>query len=93
VSSDVLCTRGRAALATTVGDRVVLYHRESRTSVVLNPTARWIWQELSAPRTIGELAKALQGRFPSVSSDDARRDVDAFVADLAKHDLVTLGAA
>jgi hypothetical protein len=77
----------------TVGDRLVLYHRESRTSVVLNPTASWIWHELSAPRTVDDLAKALQRRFPSVSTEDASRDVSAFVADMVRHDFLSLGAA
>jgi hypothetical protein len=87
-----LCARAGAASAMTVGDRVVLYHRRSRTSVVLNPTGAWLWNELSQPKSVDELVKKLNARFPAVSPDQAARDVDAFVSDMVKHDLLSLTA-
>ena len=90
VMAGSLCARAGAASAMTVGDRVVLYHRGSRTSIVLNPTGAWLWQELSQPRRIEELVKKLNARFPTVSADQAARDVDAFVSDMVKHDLLSL---
>ena len=81
-------SRSPDASASTVGDRVVLYHRTSRAALVLNPTGSWMWQHLTNPKTADALANELRGRFPSLSDDDARRDVETFLADLAHHAMV-----
>ena len=48
--------------SSSVGDRVVLYHRGSRTALVLNPTGSWLWQGLVASATALDLAgRALGG--------------------------------
>jgi hypothetical protein len=83
-------SRSPDASASTVGDRVVLYHRTSRAALVLNPTGSWMWQQLTSPRTADALANDLRARFPSLSDDDARRDVEAFLADLAHHAMVSV---
>ncbi len=82
--------RSPNAAATTVGDRVVLYHRLSRTAVVLNPTAGWMWERLDASRTAADLVGDLRQRYPSLSLEDAARDVEAFLADLDRHALVLI---
>jgi hypothetical protein len=81
-------TRSSDATASTVGDRVVLYHRVSKAALVLNPTGSWMWQRLAAPQTATGLAQDLRKRFPSVSLEDAERDVNAFLADLTQHAMV-----
>jgi Coenzyme PQQ synthesis protein D (PqqD) len=76
----------------TVGDRVVLYHRVSRTALVLNPTGGRIWETLSTPQTLSHLAEDLCERFPGLSTEDAARDVAAFLAEMQKHAMVSLGS-
>ena len=68
----------------------MLYHRTSRAALVLNPTGSWMWQQLTTPRTADALVNDLRARFPSLSDDDARRDVEAFLADLANHAMVSV---
>jgi hypothetical protein len=77
--------RSPDASASTVGDRVVLYHRTSRAALVLNPTGSWIWEQLHTPRTPAVLAEGLRRRYPSLSDDQAQRDVDTFLSDLVRH--------
>ena len=77
------------AAATVVGDRIVLYHRVTRTAVVLNPPGGVLWRELATSRTVSDLAAGLHRQFPSVPADDAERDVHAFLDDLARHALVS----
>jgi hypothetical protein len=89
--TDQLYARSPDASASTVADRVVLYHRQTRAALVLNPTGTWIWRQMSAPVSAGALADALCARFPTLSPEAASRDVDAFLADLAAHTMVSVG--
>jgi hypothetical protein len=84
-------TRSSDASVSTVGDRVVLYHRVSKAALVLNPTGSWIWQQLTCPRTPDAIAGDLRRRFPALSADDAERDVKAFLAELVQHAMVSVG--
>lgn len=83
-------TRSTDAVATPVGDRIVLYHNVSRTALVLNPTGGWIWSRLDAPRTQAELVADLRQRFPTLSADAASADVEAFIAQLLSHKFVAV---
>ena len=87
-----LYTRSPDASASTVGDRVVLYHRVSRAALVLNPTGSTIWEQLVAPSSVTALADHLRARFPSLSPEDAERDVQTFLAELLQHAMVTGGS-
>jgi hypothetical protein len=82
--------RSDDATASAVGERVVLYHRVTRTALVLNPTGGWMWQQLERPRTAADLVGDMRVRYPSVSSEDAERDVAAFLADLVKHAMISV---
>lgn len=82
--------RSPDATASVVGDRIVLYHRLSRTALVLNPTGTWIWDQLAMPRPAAELANGLAARFQSLDEAQAARDVAAFLADLSNHAMVSL---
>ena len=84
-------TRSAHAVATPVGDRVVLYHGVSRTAIVLNPTGTWMWSRLERPRTGNDLAVDLRTRYPGLSTVAAERDVSAFLAELLTHEFVALG--
>ncbi len=72
----------------TVGDRVVLYHRQSKKALVLNPTGARLWSRLDTPRTESELAESLATHFPSLSVEQARTDTAAFVASLVVEGLL-----
>jgi hypothetical protein len=77
--------RSGAVEASIVGDRVVLYHRTSRSALVLNPTGTGLWERLATPASLPDLTAALRERFPSLSGEDARRDVAAFIDELSRH--------
>jgi len=77
--------RSTAVEASTVGDRVVLYHRTSRSALVLNPTGTRLWERLATPASLPDLMAALRDRFPTLSGEDARRDVAAFIDELSRH--------
>ena len=85
-----LYTRSPDASASTVGDRVVLYHRVSRAAIVLNPTGSWVWEQLIAPQTPSALAENLRARFPALSGEQAQTDVDAFLRELVGHAMVVV---
>lgn len=72
-----------------MGDRVVLYHRVSRTALVLNPTGTRMWQLLEQPQTADALARDLQDAYRSLTEDQASRDVEAFLKDLSQHAMVS----
>jgi len=71
--------------ASMVGDRVVLYHRTSRSALILNPTGSRLWERLATPASSQDLSIALRERFPQLSDDDALRDVSAFLDELSRH--------
>jgi hypothetical protein len=71
-----------------VGERCVLYHRESGKAIVLNPTGSLIWTSLISLSTPSDLAEQLQATFPSLKSEQAFLDVSTFISDLQEHDLV-----
>lgn len=83
--------RSRDVESTRVGDRAVLYHRGSRTAVVLNPTGSWIWGELTEPQTACALAQRLQARFPALPHDQALRDVSGLLEELLTHQVISAG--
>lgn len=73
---------------TLAGDRAAVYHRGSRCAITLNPAGTVLWQALSMPRTAGELAGELQGKWTGLDEATARRDVEAFLGQLREHDMV-----
>jgi hypothetical protein len=78
--------------ASTVGDRLVLYHRISRTALVLNPTGSQLWEELARPTSAEDLTAALRARFPGLAPEDARRDVASFLDELTRHGALVVAA-
>jgi Coenzyme PQQ synthesis protein D (PqqD) len=77
--------RCEAVEASAVGDRIVLYHRTSRTALVLNPTGSRLWERLATPASPEDLMAALREQFPELTRDDALRDVSAFLDELTRH--------
>ena len=70
-----------------VGARAVLYHRDSRKALVLNPSGSWLWDQLASARSRDQLATALQEKY-RLSSDRAGRDIDQFLDNLRLHEAI-----
>jgi hypothetical protein len=70
-------------------DETVVLDLDSDAYWRLNPSGRWLWEQLSAPRTIGELSDVLGARF-ELDGTRALADVTEFVSDLAERGLVEL---
>jgi hypothetical protein len=65
----------------------VLLDLASGTYFGLNDVGTRIWQLLSAGEPVNRIAEVLTGEY-DVSSDDARRDVEALLAELRARKLV-----
>jgi len=74
---------------TRVGDRVVLFNRDTGTGIVLNPTGSLIWDSLANPQLAGELTAKLAARFPSIAADRVASDVAGYVGALVSEKLIT----
>lgn len=70
------------------GERVVVYHEESKNSIVLNPTGSLIWKSLEQAKTKAELVEELQAAFPDVAVPDLAQDVDVYFQELLKNQLI-----
>jgi len=83
--------RSPDATESLVGDRVVLYHRVSRTALVLNPTGTRMWRLLEHPCTADVLVRDLCSAHRTLTAEQATRDVEAFLTDLSQHAMVSGG--
>lgn len=81
--------RSPAVDETSVGERLVLYHRVSGSAVVLNPAASLLWKALADAADPAALADALQKRFPFVDHSRVKADVKSCLDDFASHQLVS----
>ena len=69
------------------GDEAVLILPARGQVKVLNDTGAFIWKNLNGKHTLEEIAQALSRAY-AVQSEDALRDVLAFVGALAERGLV-----
>ncbi|MEI7664848.1 MAG: PqqD family protein [Synechococcaceae cyanobacterium ELA263] len=74
--------------ATAVGDRVVLFHRHTQVTTILNPTGSRLWELLGAPLSVADLADALQDTHDSLTPERAGVDASTFLDSLLAHALV-----
>jgi len=79
--------------ASQVGDRLVLYHRRTRKALVLNPSGSELWTRLERARSADDLMGALVERYPSLDRETARRDAEAFLAELGAHEMLAVDEA
>ncbi|HEY7140483.1 MAG TPA: PqqD family protein [Methylomirabilota bacterium] len=84
-AADPVYARSGHVEVSAVGDRVVLYHRTSRSALVLNPAGSWLWERLATPASPRDLTATLRARFPGLSREDALRDVSSFLDELTRH--------
>jgi hypothetical protein len=60
-------------------DGAMLYNPDRDESVLLNPSGLTIWNLLSAPRTIRELANQLASTYSGLTPEQANKDVEQFI--------------
>jgi hypothetical protein len=80
--------RAPAVEETHVGDRVVLYHRESGNAIVLNPTATILWQGFQPQADIHKLSAELSSHFPDVDHETIMEDVRVCLEELRTEQLI-----
>lgn len=83
-----LLRRGALVDTSFVGERAILYQRESRQAIVLNPTGTTLWQFLSEPQTREQLTQKLCERFEGLETERARADVETFITDLTAREVL-----
>ena len=70
------------------GERVVVYHEESKDSIVLNPTGAIIWKSLENQKSKSEVIGELQTAFPDVAKSDLERDLELYLKELLDNKLI-----
>ena len=78
--------------SSVVGDRVVLLHRRTQKSIVLNPTGASLWNALATPTTAADLAGRLLAAHTELTPDRAASDVAAYLEQLCEQELVAVDA-
>jgi hypothetical protein len=78
--------------SSVVGDRVVLLHRRTQKSIVLNPTGASLWNALATPTTAADLAGRLLAAHEELTPDRAASDVAAYLEQLSEQELVAVDA-
>ena len=73
---------------TRIGDRVVLYHRDTGSGVVLNPAGSRIWDSLSTPSSPAELVDRLIADHATTPRATIASDVAAYVTALYEQQLI-----
>lgn len=72
------------------GSRAILYHKDQRKAVVLNPTGSLVWGYLAEPRAAQELIFRLQQSFPQVDPQQLARDMEPYLEELVQQGVLVL---
>jgi PqqD family protein of HPr-rel-A system len=75
-------------LATELDDSVTVFHPTTERYYTLDGTSAFIWKMLVDAATDDEIVSAIEQRY-SVKRDDAVRDLETFLDDLAAAELIT----
>ena len=78
--------RSGDAEAAPMQDETIIFHANRNQFTVLNHTAAFVWERLSAPQTVDDLAGALLGAYTGVALETAKVDIER-----ALHELESLG--
>ena len=70
------------------GERVVVFHKSTKNSIVLNPTGSWLWEQLEQPRSRQELVDRLVDRYPDVERQRLADDMEVYLRELTDNELV-----
>lgn len=68
--------------------RVVIYHKLTHKSVVLNPVGSWIWEQLDVPCTEEQLLKKMSQQFPDVEVELLQSDLAEYLGELDSNQLI-----
>lgn len=69
-------------------DGLLMMHCDSGSFVSLNGTGTFLWNRLDVPRDVDSLARELTVEF-EVGEDQARVDVELWLAEMRRHNLVS----
>ena len=76
-----------------LNEEEILFHAETQKFIMLNETARFLWERLSQPHSPQELAEGLCETFESVTSSQALLDVEKILRRLEELDFVVVAEA
>jgi hypothetical protein len=84
----MLYSRDSSVEAAPLQDETILLQPAAKTFCVLNRTAAFIWNEISAPTSADQIALRIAAAFEGVSPNQAASDVES-----ALRQLVAMGFA
>ena len=87
VLSESLPTVNPDVVSQRVGEDVVLVHLKTNQIYALNETGARFWELLAKSLSRAEIESALHAEF-DVALEPLRREIDALVVDLERHDIV-----
>lgn len=67
---------------------MVVYHQESKDSIVLNPTGTLIWRSLEEAKTKTEIIDEMKAAYSEVSEADLERDLELYLQELLANKLI-----
>jgi hypothetical protein len=85
--STIICRSDRVD-ETRIGDRLVLYQRDTGAGIVLNPAGSLIWDTLSKPRSTDQIVDVLAQRYDRVARERVSNDVATYINSLRNHSLL-----
>lgn len=89
LSGQSLVAASNRQVACEVGGEMVILHLDDGLYYSLNEVGACIWQLVQEPRSVDELVEAITSKF-DVKREQCLADIEALVADLAAHQLVTV---
>lgn len=69
-------------------DGLLMMHCDSGRFVSLNDPGTFLWNKLEVPRDVESLARELTAEF-DVGEDQARADVELWLAEMRRHNVVS----
>jgi hypothetical protein len=87
IDAETTLSRTQRAVHGDLPEETVLLDVEGGTAVRLNAAGAWIWEQLSEPRRVDELAHGLAARF-EIDEGRAVGDVVAFAREMARRELL-----
>lgn len=72
-----------------VGDEIVFLAESGKEVLSLNAVGAFIWEQIDGNHAVRDILDIICHEY-EVDEDTARADLDAFITQLAEHDLVTL---
>lgn len=86
--NDISYRRNTETDTSTVGERVIVFERASKSAIVLNPTGAFIWNRLATPQSSAQLNNALHNQFPDVEAAQLQSDVETYLQELLDQKLI-----